>query len=852
MNESAAGPLSGTAEAAPTFASAPAFIIPPRRKSPGEWFAGNYDRIILALLIIQYVFVNLIFTTYTQNIVIMKDIAAPLLSLLIFGVWISGDLLTTGRWTLPRHGIVPAMVAALVYWGLLVPVGPSTASGVELWGRTCGYFIQTWAMIRFVTTMPRLRILITTLIVTNALMVFYGLTQIADMDVLVALGVFPDWGSHVFVSTHGSPNFFSGVLVATIPVFVGLWFVTKRWEELIGLPILILLNIFSVIESTNRSAYIALTIFLLLYSLVVVFRAISAPLIRRRICAAVMILVLVSAACVVVDRKATTDMTTMVGQQFYTFVDFESNYMNRVRLVFFQMALDGAEREPWSGRGMGSYNWMMPETRPVWYHRTGVSHNTDHAHNEHLEWLHDTGVPGLAFFWWILAVYLATGIRAFRRHRKGPLYPLAVAALFGPVNQWIQATWDVASRWTGNNVTLWFMVGFVMAVGNLSPDEEYTAAAPPRDCDRQPLFPSRATAALAVTALLAVVYIFYANRCWEADRHLRNNMAYTDGGGGASNAQAILEAEEARRLNYWITSNYYKLAYTYLVGNKLPLAMNAYRDLQSFAPNYAQIHINLAFLNDQLGYRTASAWERDRAATIEHNTRNHRDAANYWLQLGYPIRAIPHLRLCSTIELERNEAGYYYWFDVDNISADLARVYASSGRMDLAKTELERALRFNPNNLSAALLLTGLLQQIGESDGKSAAELQAMLEKNAADNPAILVLKMQEALAAKDYATVLELADRASSVLNVPGPGAQASQESQMLGNSILAATQVVFGVNFERPWCLEISGWIYACQGRYGEAVPFLEQAFMANHSPRTAERLGLVKARLRASSRY
>ncbi|MBL4889476.1 MAG: hypothetical protein JKX97_05595 [Candidatus Lindowbacteria bacterium] len=86
--------------------------------------------------------------------------------------------------------------------------------------------------------------------------------------------------------------------------------------------------------------------------------------------------------------------------------------------------------------------------------------------------------------------------------------------------------------------------------------------------------------------------------------------------------------------------------------------MAAYRTLQAFAPNYAQIHINLAAINDQMGKRTASAWERDRAAVIENNTRSHRDAAQYWIQLGYPKRAIPHLRKCLVIERDRTNGRY--------------------------------------------------------------------------------------------------------------------------------------------------------------------------------------------------
>jgi tetratricopeptide (TPR) repeat protein len=829
--------------------------------------ADTYDRVIIALLVIQYVFVNLVFTTYTQNIVMMKDLSAPFFSILILGIWVLGDLSKYGRWELPKNGIVPATVGALLFWLISVYVGTSPAYGVELWGRMFGYFIQVWAVVRFLDSYDRVRLFLRTIVVTNALIVFYGLTQLVDNDILVALGVIPDWGSHVFVSTHGNPNFLAGDLITSFPAIVGYWFLTRNPFMIVTLPILVILNLYEVVESTARGAYIAVALYIPVLLLGLWINRHNLSFFRDDIwraflkAVAILLVVAILAGGIFAYEKM-EDFSVKLYQQFYTLVDFEGNYTNWVRLVFFQMALDGGVRYPWMGRGMASFNWHMPETRPVWYHRTGVSHNTDHPHNEHLEWLHDTGMPGLAFFWWVVVTYFVTGLREIRRHRTGAYYPFLLSAWMGPFNQWIQGTFDVETRWTGNGVTMWFMVGFVLGFCNLpvkktAENIEITVLAKPVDEKGRSRRAARASHIAApvyvvspylphVAIAFALVVAFYMAKSrdfWLADHHLRNNMAYTDGGAG-SNAQAIKEAEAARELSYATTSNYYKLAYTYLVANKLPQAMNAYRDLQAFAPNYAQIHINLAFLNDQLGYRTASAWERDRASMIEHNTRNHRDAANYWLQLGYPLRAVPHLRMCFTIERERTEAGYYYWYEIDNIAADLARVYASSGRMDLAKVELTRALQFNPNNLSAALLLTELLQQAGHSGGSD--ELQAMLQKHAPDNPALLVLKMQTALGEKNYAAVLELADRASSVLGVPGPGAQASQESQMLGNSILQAVQTVFAADFNRASCLEIAGWVYACQGRYNEAAPFLEQAFMASKSPRTAERLGLVKARL------
>lgn len=845
-----------------------------------QWLADTYERAIFWLLVVQYVFVNLIFTTYTQNIVMLKDLSAPLISILVFALWVCGDLAKHGRWVLPRHGVVPPMVACLLWWAVSVIEGTSPATGVELWGRMWGYFVQVWAILRFIDTYRLLGLFLRFILLTNVLAVFYGQTQLMGVDFLVELGLIPDWGSSVFVSTHGNPNFYAGYLIATFPIIVGYWLVTRNPVLILALPVVILLNLYHVVESTARGAYLAVAIYAPLFGLALFLNRrnlhfMEEPLRRKLLKVTAALLVVATLGSSVVFFEKVSSFSRKVYGQFYSLVDFEGNYTNWVRLVFFQMALDGAVRHPYLGRGMASYNWHMPETRPVWYHRTGVSHNTDHPHNEHLEWLHDTGVVGLAVFWWMLAAYVATGVREIWRHRNGYFFPVVIGAFAGPLMQWVQATFDVETRWTGNGVTMWTTFGIALAFCNLAvirrreevepvaaavQVQSASAGARRRSAARPAATAGGGKTAVPVARLADSPYLPYAAaalglcivfygiqswRFWRADHHLRNNMAFTDGNAGSAQ-MAINEAEMARRYNYTSTSNYYKLAYSYLVAGRLQDALQAYRDLQSFAPNYAQIHINLAYLNDQIGYRPASAWERSRAAAIEHNTRNHRDAAQYWLSLGYPSRAIGHLRKCFTINVDRTEAGYWYWYDRDNVHADLSRVYASIGDRAAAQEELKRALRFNPNNMSAALLLTQLLMEGG--DRGEADSLIALLKRYAPSNPALIVMDMTTAVGNRDFAKALSLADSVASTLSIPA-GAPA-QEAGMLGNAILGAVQSIYAAGHDQARCLEVAGWIYAAQGRYQEAENLLAQAYNVTRNPQTAQRLGQVRSRLQSGA--
>ena len=338
-----------------------------------------------------------------------------------------------------------------------------------------------------------------------------------------------------------------------------------------------------------------------------------------------------------------------------------------VRQEFARMALEGGLRNPILGRGPGTFNYLMPETRMSGYHRLGISHNTDHPHNEPLVWFHDSGVLGLSLFWLMYVVFVRSCIPGLGRSYGYRLAPLRFYLLLSPLLFLLAETFGTDYRDSSQSTIHWTMFGLALAVGRIGGRSDV----PAETYRWRSMLAPRAPAFLALGTLftvLAGMYLAFAQNIWLADHHLRNNMAFTDANQGSIQS-ALREADAARELNPSNTSNYYKLAYTYLVAGQREDAMNSYRDLQSFAPNYAQIHINLAFLNDQMGFRTASAWERDRAAALENNIKNHRDAAQYWLGLGKMSRALGHMRYGLTFEHERLENGYYFWYDEDNIRA---------------------------------------------------------------------------------------------------------------------------------------------------------------------------------------
>lgn len=351
-------------------------------------------------------------------------------------------------------------------------------------------------------------------------------------------------------------------------------------------------------------------------------------------------------------------------------------------------------------------------------------------------------------------------------------------------------------------------------------------------------------AAAGAMMFCVVVFISWQFRnFWHADYWLRMNMGYTDANQGTPE-QALDAARKAEWYNPWEISVYYKLAYTHLVSDQPGDALAAYRTLQDYAPNYAQIHINLAYLKAQMGYRAASAFERERAAMIEHNARNHRDAAMYWMQLGYPMRALPHLRQCFTVERDRVDNAYYWWYDHDNIHLDLAQIFQNQGRHDDAILEVRRALELNPDNVKAAVDLVMLLKKMGRgADLKKVAERIRAHDTTSAQ---ALFVTAFEYVEKKEYGKALTLLEEMSLKMSLPPPGqTQPSQEVQTIGNASLQILQIIFEVTYDRSRCYELAGWIYACQARYAEAEDFLRQALTAAPNDRLINLLGIVRAR-------
>lgn len=122
--------------------------------------------------------------------------------------------------------------------------------------------------------------------------------------------------------------------------------------------------------------------------------------------------------------------------------------------------MQGYWRDFWlTGSGLGSFEYVYPT-----YRSAAMSGHNDHAHNDYLEFLAETGVPGLALLAFVMLYSLWMALGALRQRRSALMRGMAFAALMSITALLIHSAVDFNLQIPANAMT--FMV--LLAIANLS------------------------------------------------------------------------------------------------------------------------------------------------------------------------------------------------------------------------------------------------------------------------------------------------------------------------------------------------------------------------------------------------
>jgi len=199
--------------------------------------------------------------------------------------------------------------------------------------------------------------------------------------------------------TMGNANLLGSFSMVMIPVGTGFLLGRHRLSKfrIPAAGVFALLCLFAVVSSKTRGSLLGIAVL-----------AVSVPLIpalrrdRKRLAAILLLLLVLLGLSVVVLWNRVEELTQMERGTL------------QVRNLIWSGSLRMWLGNPVLGYGPGSFQIVFPGYRNPDYFLLGVSHNTLHAHCEYLEILGDSGLVGL-LLWGFLAVSVMTAVRKGRR-----------------------------------------------------------------------------------------------------------------------------------------------------------------------------------------------------------------------------------------------------------------------------------------------------------------------------------------------------------------------------------------------------------------------------------------------------
>jgi hypothetical protein len=327
-------------------------------------------------------------------------------------------------------------------------------------------------------------------------------------------------------------------------------------------------------------------------------------------------------------------------------------------MVMWKGALGMLRNKPLMGQGMGNFQLIFGKYRPRDYHRSGVSHNTRHAHNENLELASENGLLGITIFWWIIISYYLFILHQMEKIKNKYIRNIQIGFLSGIAGCLIHNLVSVNLRWTSTAVTFWFAIGLSTALCfsvknrgkyinlKLNQTKKYLSVNPMK---------------YILGTFLLIVFISYFIFCLElskSDSYLKMGMVRVDNSPDPS-YQLLNESEyyltRSIKLYPFDLSSYYKLGYVNLQKGKkryeeyiktknrntyndairlFKKASDMYDEIIKLAPNYAQIHNNIGMLKRQLGDKFESVRQFEWATTLENNERNRKNLISVYNSLS--------------------------------------------------------------------------------------------------------------------------------------------------------------------------------------------------------------------------
>lgn len=273
---------------------------------------------------------------------------------------------------------------------------------------------------------------------------------------------------------------------------------------------------------------------------------------------------------------------------------------------------------PWTGAGLGTFGVAYPAYKtlpdPVFY---------EHAHNDYVQLLAETGGAGFALALGILGMILGLIIAGWRRRRNLWAKGLLTGVSTGIAAILIHGLTDFNFHIPANAVLFVVLIGLAWNLSRPNRPEEASEPAPGR------WRPAGAAAGLMITAVL----LYQAAVAFAADRYYQCGLRLEEAG------QYELAAREYRRSIAWdSTDPFHRLSLAkiyerlYRPGDRVSLeaARSELARAVAAAPTLAEPHLHLGWIHAQLGETTEATAEFNRVLKLDPTNNHWRHYVGLW------------------------------------------------------------------------------------------------------------------------------------------------------------------------------------------------------------------------------
>ncbi len=343
---------------------------------------------------------------------------------------------------------------------------------------------------------------------------------------------------------------------------------------------------------------------------------------------------------------------------------------------------------PFTGWGIGNFAIVYPQFRCPEYFLNPYSVNaTQHVHCEALEIGCELGIVGLILIAGIIGNILFRGVNAARNTDDRLKKYLLIGFVSGIAGMLFENLGNVDLRFHSSGIFLWFALGCVSALSGWKT----------QNSPKENKFPARQTGQvkfkipiiILCSMLFLFIFSYFSLRPLIAEVYFRKGVEYRN---KKDWNKAINMYEKTVQFNRGHLKAYYRLAFAYAKIENIKDAFRVYYQLAELAPDYADIHYNLAKLHTiTKDYEKAA---EELAIAIRRNPYNDKAL----MSLGDVYEKLGELDLAAqqykwVIKLKPKFGGAHN---------NLGNIYGMKGEWEWAIEEYKFALMLMPKALGVA------------------------------------------------------------------------------------------------------------------------------------------------------